>query len=571
MNFEYIETSLDKKDLSIISLRVLIPDDQLYKVACFQPKGAVEARADSIRNSDQLLAVKKHREFLSIALNENVELALSPEYSCPWATIEQIIQQGMFPANGNLWVLGCESISPNELAEVCNRNNDVVWIYEELPSNDRRFLDPICYFLNASQNGSQNIKNVVVLQFKQQRMADGKLDFIERDNMILGSKAYILRNDANSIYLATLICADGLTFEDNQLLQHSHPHIIIHPQLNYNPRHITIRRYRNEAYLYNKVRDYICINWSRGAIVSQVGSPTAFGGSGFYTKSDEIDLEDARINENHYKGLYYARCAENYSHVYLLNYDEFVFLFRTTKLSQHGVPAVLQGTRTGPQALKAYTWNEAATAWAEGTDVDDGFHEICHEAGLNLGQLEASTTNPLDRERLLALSTGQIDDSQGIPWYSPLAIKFFRINQDEIVRRLTFFQDPDEDAKAARIHILHCYWYLLNSILQDETKIPACISDLFNNHQVKYPWKDGHFQFNICREDQAGPAAVVYLGPSTFAIANKVADRMAGILKEDSKRLVIWYQHGDEIKWISPPMPQIDDEVEDRRNIDSGV
>ena len=61
-------------------------------------------------------------------------------------------------------------------------------------------------------------------------------DFLERNNLIRGSKIYVLRNDATSINLATFICSDLLDFNERDFDNYIYlPCIFIHLQLNNDP------------------------------------------------------------------------------------------------------------------------------------------------------------------------------------------------------------------------------------------------------------------------------------------------------------------------------------------------
>ena len=568
MIFTFVDEILISRGLSMLPLAVLQPDNELYRVLCFQPKGDLDASRERIGNSNEESARRKHLSYLSIASHKNVELVLGPEYSCPWTVIETIVESNILPHEGNLWVLGCESITPDELTKLPGRYPTVEWIYEEIEPNSKSFFDPVCYFLKTREVATGIIKNTIVIQFKSQNMADRELDYIERDNMIRGSKGYILRNDNNSICLTTLICADSLIFEENMLPQQLYiPYIFLHPQLSYEPRHAAIRRYRNDAFVNNREREYLCINWARGSQVSAVGSIMTFGGSGYYTKSNDLMLTDGRVNSNHYKGLYYTRCHETRSHVYFLNYDELVFMFRTTKVSQAAVPGVLQHNRTGPEMLKVFGWDETSLEWSEQSRVSDDFAKLCEEEASDLEPLTNDDMQPLDKERLLTLSCGLIGEPLTPDWYNPIHLKFFRVNQDEIVRRLTFSQDPDVGANDERIRIVSLYGYLRNVILPNPAHYPMCIADLINNCRISYPWNADKYNYNLCRTDGNGPATGVYLGLSTQANARRIFDSMAAVLKEDNKRLVVWYQRDATILWEASPVPRIDDEIHDGRSI----
>lgn len=564
----FIDDELSNLGLSIIPLNILHPDERLYNLLLIQPGENVVISSEFVRNENPRSAKSKYSDFLRLGRSSDVDLALSPEYSCPWEVIEKLIDNEEVPNPGKIWVLGCESIKPDELDDLAQRCEGVVWIYErENRDQDRKFLDPVCYIFRAvDSDGKRRI--VFVVQFKGQAMADPTHN-LERDNLMTGTKRYILQNDEDSIHFTALICSDALGFSTNCLPRPLHtPYIIPHLQLNLDPRHPAFKRYRQDAYIDNRDRqEFICINWARGFVLPDV-SPSRFGGSAYYTKSNQLTLDDDRVDLNHQKGLYYTACPKFKSHTYFFNYAEHVFLLRTTKPSQALAPGVLQ-RRTGPEMLKIYGWDVGTNSWIDNDISDDGFRELCLGLGNNLQPLTDAKMSPLNKERLLALSSGFVKGSSRKKWFIPDRLKFFEIGEDEVVRRMTFVQDPCEDAKNERLRYLANYARLRNEILPDPTNFPECIRDLAEDYTIKYPCGDRGYEFNLCKTDGSGRATVAFLGNCSSTDPDRVFDRLASVLQDEQRRLVVWYEHAGNIrpKWQDRP-PQIDEDLsESRRSI----
>ncbi len=216
MELEYLNTYLTAKNLKVPFLEVLNPDSGFYEVLLLQVQGDIEANERFIGNKDVPLCFKKFKNFFELSLEKNVDLAVTPEYSCPWSVIDYVITEGVFPNEEKLWVLGCESITRNELKDFIKSHNQVVWIYEEELVNEdttRNFFDPLLYiFKTGDGNGHQ--KMIFTLQFKTTHMSVQSSP-LERDNLIPGKKVYVLKNDESSIFLLTLICSDSLKFDRN--------------------------------------------------------------------------------------------------------------------------------------------------------------------------------------------------------------------------------------------------------------------------------------------------------------------------------------------------------------------
>jgi hypothetical protein len=96
-------------------LNVLVPNESNYKALLMQPHGVIEASAAGVHNRDRNLAHLQFGKFLDDARETQADLAVTPEYSMPWKTLVAAIKQGIVPAKGSFWALGCESITLCEI------------------------------------------------------------------------------------------------------------------------------------------------------------------------------------------------------------------------------------------------------------------------------------------------------------------------------------------------------------------------------------------------------------------------------------------------------------------------
>jgi hypothetical protein len=538
----------DKHGLTTSPLKALVPDESLYELLLIQPSGRVMAGGDGVRNNDAAEATGKFNAFLTLASNSKVDLAITPEYSCPWGVIEESINEGRVPEEGTLWLLGCESITPEGLAELADRCGGVKWIYEPVVATAAaKFLDPVCYLFRASDiSGRSHV--VALVQFKGQPMSD-HASYIERDNLIHGTKRYILSNDDNSVALTTLICSDSLAFDVRTLPAHMNTsYLFAHLQLNMGPRHPTFALYRYNLFQagYGDLHEIICANWAKGFSIGQIES--AFGGSALYTKSAQVTLREERINTNHRRGLYYTRLGEHHTHAYYFNYSEHVFHLRTTKPSQRGARAALL-RRTGPQMENVYSWDAVREEWRE-CEPDDGFGQLCKETGGDLAPLDGPVMGCVDKERLLALSNAAIGDSQ--EWFLVKNLPLFEVKVDEVVMRPTVAQDPCEDCRSLKSGYVNKYSVLRNEVLADPANIPDHMGDLKGKCLIRYPAKPGSYVYNLCRPDGRGLATGAFLGDCSEAESKRRYDRMLKALDARPRmRLVVWYRSDGRIKYRS--------------------
>lgn len=534
-------------------LKCLRQDHELYKTMLMQLGGKIEYDIEGIRISDKDLATSKFNLFIDKAIEENVDLAITPEYSCPWESIEQFILENKLPSENSIWIVGCQSIKPKEFKELTERHANVVWIFDdtlvEQKLTENKFFDPVCYLLK-SRNTDNEIKDVIIVQFKTCNSAE----IWERDNFIQGNIFYVVDNRVNSTRLMTLICSDTLHNIDFNTVNEAYflgqPLLLIHIQLNQKPFDSSYKKYRNNIYSYGNKDDYnkevICLNWARGVTYDdELGNEIEFnkyGGSSFYCQTNKIELGDNRINENHKKGLYYTSWKNMKSHVSFLNYEEYVFLIENTKPSQIASLPALRN-RTGPKVIKTFGWDNQ---WTEAETIRDGFSQVCSEVEDVPGNLSCLTDNDnfMEVERIIQLSSGDIDDSSKEDWSKIINLLSFQISDTEINNRNTFTHDPDTVAKTNRKGKLNRYHSLKTKILTNPLQAPA----KFLNAILKFETgssSNNIYLLNLHSIDGTRKGTAIYLGDKSFAEAKAFKVKIESLFNQDQqgKQVIVWYNN----------------------------
>lgn len=560
----FVDTILANREpsLTMVPLQALVPDSRLYTLLFIQPSGTIAVSTTYIKNSDFNSAYAKFKDFLRIAAEERIDLVASPEYSCPWQVIEEAIQNNQLPAEGKIWVLGCESITRIELEQIEGRNSNVVWIYErDLEGRRGNFLDPVCYIFNSKDSNSNN-KKVIAIQFKTTPSSPQRSS-LERDNLIFGTKRYIFRNDSDSVHLTGLICSDSLQFDFNSLFNPARgpnlrtPYIILHLQMCLKPRNLAFKKYRSDIYLLSTERifEVLCVNWANGFSVPGE-DPSSFGGSAFFTKAEGLDLSDERINSNHDKGIYYTKCADCRAHMFCFNYSEHLFYYENTKASQLYGSAV-QNRQTGPVAQTILKWDSSLRRWVNEPKADDELDFFCNEHGCNPVELFDANMTTINKERLLALSNGIVKHKN---WYKVDELKYFQSKCDEVIYRMTVAQDPDTDSRNYRSMHLNNFRRLKKQILTNPINFPQNIKDLANDCEIKYPINSAKYNYNLISSAGLNPATVAFVGNEPDNIAQKLFKEMYKSLDEnDWRRLVIWYEKdGKILSLVHPETSKID-------------
>lgn len=557
MNLEVIDDLLTARNLNNPQLDILRLDANLYDTLLLQPEGEIEVNDQYIGDGSEEYE-EKVKNFINLAKSENVKLAITPEYSCPWSQIERIISEDIFPAESSLWIIGCQSITKDDFLGIIENPTVEVIVEDDVLESAGSFLNPVLYFFKT-RDTNDALKNVVIVQFKTAASSDP--DLVERDNMIRGNKIYVLRNNLGSIHLLTYICSDALEFDEadfNQETPYMHsPFLIIHIQLNTKPSHVEIQRHRQAFFRhgsYNK--EIICLNWARSTKVNS--KSIDFGGSALYTKAEQLDYTDQRISSNHKNGLYYTFWGKRHTHAYYFNSDEAVYYFRNTKVSQLDAAAPTM-SRTGPEISVAYYWSTFDNQWKP-NEPNDGLSDLCLKYGYNLPILTSDTLNPIDKERIVALSCGRIKKRRSQDWYAIKELESFIVSDDEVIKRITFVQDPHPDAERERNDSLEKFSRLTNAILSNHANFPKCISDLFNNSRIGYIFQNGECDYDynlnpVTHNESSASATVAFIGIAQQARSQKIYVDISALIGGDkSRRLVIWYLDDDNItRYVCDP------------------
>jgi hypothetical protein len=560
--FQDIAQLFLNRELELPELNVLVPDSQLYEILAIQPGGVIGTRDDFVGHADPESAVQKFDHFLKLAIEENCDLVLSPEYSCPWDCLQHTIADDMLPNEGKLWILGCEAVTPDALQAFIAGVGSVIWMHEPIPTTAGRFLNVVCYlFKTKSKSGAE--KNVALLQFKTQAMVDAKLAW-ERDRLIVGETIYFLHNRTDMIRFMTLVCSDALAFDPYAHADYRmdlHPYMIFHPQLCYEPRHPAIQNYRTTLFMNepSKSIEVIVLNWAHQFKIDKLTSQ--YGGSTIYLKSDKLNRTDAVLDANHKLGLYYANWRKQHTHMCVLNYDEHVFHIRAQKVVTIGRAAL--ANRSGPTVACLYTWDNQTKCWVNADQAEDGFRALCDFYDQNpMEWCTGAEFTSVDRERLLTLSAGKFEPA--LDWHEIKNLGSFAAEQDERTKRLTFVQEQSAESVEFRNEHLTRYITLQKTIIPDISKYPPNIEDLKGDCELSPPSSAEEFRFNLkSKSGNRQGATGIFLNQQPPPEVEKFKDKIiANWGREKTRRLVLWYRHAERIKYSHPPLPSISDDGE---------
>jgi predicted amidohydrolase len=554
-------------------LEMLRPTEASYTCLLLQPSGPIFADRNRIGGLDQELNRRKVLAFAGLAKRKGAHLAVAPEYFTPWSAVKSLIEQGVVPPPGALWVLGCESITQPELAKfqdgvagAC----DVVHERCDALAADRPMLDPVVLLFTTKHTGGSS-RLVALVQFKTHPSRDRL--FFEEGLLKRGTRIYRFRGRCATLSTVVLVCSDAFAVDDacvGGLVDRS---TLIHIQLNPDPRNSVYRQYRKTAFERDPRMSechILCLNWARTVAQHDDEGKTetwpAVGCSTWYCPEDACAHADEIVLPNHWLGLYYTHMKER-RHALLFDYDEAVFECRVPKVVTTG-QAVL-ANKNGPNSLGRYEWENDSSAWVVQSDLRKaGFDQLLRtnaEASTALAHVDLQ--NALNVERLLALSAGTIVGTDD--WYSLENIDSFCIEPDEVVRRITVAQDPSDGAvrfRHARLEVMANIRHELDT----RPTWPPQIAGTDRNAQIGWDARTGHFNIH-CADGR--PGLVCYLGdaPSRLELEN-IPSMLIDLLRQaggpHQTRLCVLYRRFGELKFAPlPGMTRFDDALMDERDI----
>jgi hypothetical protein len=538
-----LSTALTGKKVHYPNFPFLAADCRVFEMAFIQPGGVISATEEGIKHLNTHQANLKFSAFLEYAKSTNVHLAITPEYSCPWKTLREVVEDPLkLPNIGAIWVIGCESLTKTELTSLPTFDH-LRWIYDDniLQSNGS-FLDPVCYLFQTLSIEGRPIW-VAMLQFKTIEMAD-HISFNERNHLAKGNIIYRIENEAHSNALCTIICSDAFNIDETISTQLVNtPTQLLHIQLNPEPRDPQFARYRRNSleFASNEV-EIITVNWANNTRFSQPYERIDFSnswGSAVYSKSPQLALDDMHIAKNHNKGAFLCNWHERKAWTYYFDHCEAIYRLRMTPVSQRLARGQL-ASRTGTEVIDVLNWANDIFSRSTFSEAQR-FADICQRYGIpSLCLLNAGMLDVVKIERLLALSLGRISCRQ---WHQVSRMSHFSIEDDEIVRRLTCVLDSSEQAVQHRNECLSDYSrFILQILANPNENLPDNLADLRDSLQVAYLTEDPNC--NLYSRDMQRPATGVFVGtwPDSEYPQSKFDSISLCLSDTEKRRFVLWYE-----------------------------
>lgn len=453
MKITLLSQVLESEGLTPPRLNLIQANEQMYSVLATQPKAKMLVTDRVICQANRKDAVEQMGAFLELISEGQTQpdLVVTPEYSMPWQVLIEKIKQGLIPLEGKLWALGCESLSLED-NETLNklREAGAIVISENLtgaPRTTQQYLNPLAYVFQT-QSKAGELKLVVLIQFKTR--VSGDRHNTEAKGMLPGECIYLFGTPPQETRLLTLICSDAFDF-NSQIIEHIYDGLLVlHIQLNGDPRHGQYKPYRQALYRYRgSDTEIFCLNWAADIELLEGENPKSLelrniGGSAWYVRAPQFDKDDDKLKKNQEKGVYYSWYDSLKVHVLNFHYAPRAFFLHSTKIKHHGVVGGAS-YRTGPYVSETFVWSPKENVWHKEIEkVLDGFKDIVERAagGINLNDWDTlHSENPLFVERALAICAGEFGPKKN--WYNVDILDSTVMCPAEILKRSTVDLDPD--------------------------------------------------------------------------------------------------------------------------------
>lgn len=562
-NIVNVSDYLEIHGLSNPALEVLNPTEESYCALLLQPSGPFLGDATRIGPLDRDFADQQATRLLEMAVKGGHHLVVTPEYYLPIKTLLKCVEGDTFPAQDALWVLGCESMTPKQLEEfkaqaLQTGTCEILFEEDKAAQKQGTYFDPVAYCFIAKEKQSGNERRVVLFQFKTISSKDEH--YFENKLLRTGRKIYQFFGPEKRLSLATIICSDafGISEDKNILLKLTERATLLHIQLNQKPHNPDYQKYRVETFRRNRRTsncDIVCLNWAENMVFMEHANGKKHKwenetGSAWYLPHDRCSSDDAEIESNERKGLYYSKHRRE-RHVLHFHYAPAVFELTVPKVEHTGHQ--LHANPTGPTMDARYTWDATSLTWVEQTEcADTGLAQLFsgdEKVEVAFAQLKTEESR-LRIERAVALTCGLTNGKED--WYAAAELLSLQINDDELPQRVTVCLERDARTREERHRRVQGV-AALHHILANES-LPLQIRDLAGGARIHWSRKSPHT--NVVKDGQE-PALVSFLGwtPLEDQIQN-ASDAAFELLRKEnvverSHRVAVCYQTMDGTKFAT--------------------
>lgn len=509
---------LDEQGFSNPALEVLEATEKSYRALLLQPSGPFVGNSMRIGPADLEFADRQASALLEMATKQGHHLVVTPEYYLPIKTLLKCALGENFPAADAIWALGCESMTPGQLADFKAAAEStgkcrVFFESDKAAPAQGSYFDPLAYCFISVDKATGEQRRIILIQFKTISSKDDQ--YFENGVLRTGTVVYQFHGPKNRLALAAIICSDAFNISGDKevLLKLTEDATLLHIQLNPKPRNADYLKYRVETFCRNERTsncDIVCLNWAENIVFleKEGGKEHKWeneAGSAWYLPRDRASSDDALVEQNERHGFYYSWHRRS-RHVLHFHYAPAVFEFSVPKVVHTGLQ--LLAVSTGPKLDARYVWIDEAGWASETACADTGLVQLFEcDAKVSVAfDALAKDESRLRIERAVALTCGLTSGADD--WYGAGNLKSLSMSDDEVTKRLTVRLERNEDSQAARHDQLQSV-SALHEILAT-AQLPIQIRNLGGGGAQVY-WSRKSPHTNVIKAG-VEPANVAFLG-----------------------------------------------------------
>lgn len=367
MGIAYINVReiLTEKKIEYPDLNIFKQCGIALKVAQWQPIGEIHFDKKRGFFSIDKNHYSKAESFIKRSQEENADIIVTPEYSCPWELLNQILFSGeMVVDYGKLFCLGMEGITFtdfNTFLNKCNEEQNVEIIVEDFCRiSKRNFLSCLVYIFSTEE------KVICLVQLKTTAASD-KWVQLEANGLMTGNTIYYFDDKDRRNCLIAIICADALRQVNNQLNEklNYNKYLVLHPQLNPKPLHESFMQMRSNLmnFAYGNMR-ILTQNWSKDSRLkleenSEIKIKNSYSAC-YYFENIKTEALDELYIKNKGKGI--DLCKNEHILIWHMPENEHCMIFFIDSFDSNGINPV-SGNHKEPLGDMYMEYNRESGTW----------------------------------------------------------------------------------------------------------------------------------------------------------------------------------------------------------------
>lgn len=354
------EKNIEYPDLNVFNQRGIA-----FKVAQWQPMSEIHFNQKKGFYTENKSHYGKAESFLKRSLEENADIIVTPEYSCPWEILNQILfSREMEVDYGKLFCLGMEGISLANFKlfeERCHSEKDVEIIVEDFSIISKRdFLSCLVYIFSVRG------KVICLVQLKTTAASD-KWVQLEANGLMTGNTIYYFDDYDGKNCLIAIICADALSQVTNLFTEklNYNKYLVLHPQLNPKPLHESFMQLRSNLinFAYGNIR-ILTQNWSENSrLITEDNNEIKIENSYsacYYCENEINEVFDELYIKNKGKGI--DLCKDDHILIWHMPENEHCMIYCIDSFDSNGINPV-SGNHKEPLGFMYMEYSDESGEW----------------------------------------------------------------------------------------------------------------------------------------------------------------------------------------------------------------